>query len=1072
MRQMFMNSSILNSLQEHDVCRYIALTAAQRKPAFVKLLQSLVCMGSQPQVVNQQRVAQFLLQDRKKALPQVKVLSEDSDQRILIKKHMGSEEDGREDEWLDLFAYRGKAMECTRNAAMGDGGAMALVFYEECLRLFHDLCAGRNRQAVINLAENDLGLTYREILGALKSNLIPNEIRCRLGHMMIVMYLDRDPQQSRSPIENEYVWSQVNEQPLTARPQIDPFSSMPVLSVTPGFPDLKKQVLECLKQVISSEVPEQGVESALDLLSMYCKTASKLCEYGFFSPLSQKDAAIMELQQLLDLVFKNLKDGKLIEEGLKAVPKIKKLARALQLQLAGLLAFGMAKRIELRKQDLLIAYDSAFKESSTRETPFWNETTLQRIAQSMQHDPLFNTFKKGSFFSSKEDGLTAVLVSLVGADDCLELQVLALQLLMQDACQQEELGKIIQNLEILVSDDAVKCFNTLCVCDGHIRTEAQSLTKNEAKGMDLVLRSLQTLVKMLDPEQHGDHGEQLVVDLKKLMRLRSVHNHVIALLRMPFERVHNPKIGCDELKDPKLLVIINACFEFIREFCRYDPVNQEQVFPHIWTFIEHLNVKDLNAPEALSATVENNELLLNKLPDKVLRRFVTEIARQGKIARFLRFLKLVTSVHDEPFKRTQDTVLRLLQEEKELIFELDGNKGANQGAEDEIANVLTQEGNETRFEMMLRKEYEARDSFLEYHVECFELLTQCAAGKAVANKIKCQSFMSFEQVLEAILDLELLDRLAGDTRKHDADALRYIRTAIVRFLHEVYINMNDPRTLRELSMEGNRMYGFGPTPHPKDRWRNQQGLLDHFAHELELLVKRSRTLKDPRAHRKENRRSCGVQKTLPGDPLEFHYVYVMKAIVPCLNDYYGGRHYSFTFRGGNKNSEECVLAAHRVAAVVNHLLEAPDFLSRDDSRTCILLLENLGRCGVKVPHEVDFVLPGEASSSRLLTMNGTTSSGDLFKESWIKFYHEVHLLGKKTADKNAGTRGMASLLIAKPAVVSNLVHAVVCTADGDDSSLMSTDNFCLDCLKAVRGCSLLQSCLLPRVVSACCVRMP
>jgi hypothetical protein len=373
---------------------------------------------------------------------------------------------------------------------------------------------------------------------------------------------------------------------------------------------------------------------------------------------------------------------------------------------------------------------------------------------------------------------------------------------------------------------------------------------------------------------------------------------------------------------------------------------------------------------------------------------------------------------------------------------------------------------------MLRKEYEAPDSFLEYHVECFELLTQCAAGKAVANKIKCQSFMSFEEVLEAILDLELLDRPAGDTRKHDADALRYIRTAIVRFLHEVYINMNDPRTLHEVSMEGNRMYGFGPTPHPKDRWRNQQGLLDHFAHELELLVKRSRTLKDPRAHRKENRRSSGVQKTLPGDPLEFHYVYVMKAIVPCLNDYYGGRHYSFTFRGGNKNSEECVLAAHRVAGVVNDLLKAPHFLSRNDSRTCIQLLENLRRCGVKVRHEVDFVLPGEAPSSRLLTMNGTTSSGDLFKESWIKFYHEVHLLWKKTADKHAGTRGMASLLIAKPSVVSHLVHAVVCTADGDGSSLVSTDNFCLDCLGAVRGYSLLQFCLLPRVVSACCVWMP
>ena len=461
-------------------------------------------------------------------------------------------------------------------------------------------------------------------------------------------------------------------------------------------------------------------------------------------------------------------------------------------------------------------------------------------------------------------------------------------------------------------------------------------------------------------------------------------------------------------------------------------------------------------------TRHHTQLLLNKLPDKLLRRFFTEIARQGKIARFLRFLKLVTSVNGVPFKRTQDTVLRLLQEEKELILELDGNKGAGNGEEDEIADILAQEGEEPRFEMMLRKEYELPDSFLEYHVECFELLANCAAGSAIANKIKCQSFMAFEEVLEAILDLELLDRPPGDTRKHDADALRYIRTALVRFLHEVYITIHDPRTLNEVSMEGNRMYGFGPTPHPKDRWRNQQGLLDHFAHELEVLVKRSKTVKHSQTDRKKNdNKTTGVQKRLPGDPLEFLYVYVLKAIVPCLIDYYGGRHYSFTFRAGNKNSEHCVLAAHRVATAVTNLLEAPDFLSLYDSRICIRLLESLGTCGVKVRHEVDFPLPEEVSSSRLLAMvdgdtTGTASLGDLFKASWSKFYHEVHEFSVKNAGQKSGMRAIASLLVAKPAVVSHLVHAVVCTTDGDSRSFVTADNFCLECLKAVRGWTLLQ----------------
>jgi len=53
-------------------------------------------------------------------------------------------------------------------------------------------------------------------------------------------------------------------------------------------------------------------------------------------------------------------------------------------------------------------------------------------------------------------------------------------------------------------------------------------------------------------------------------------------------------------------------------------------------------------------------------------------------------------------------------------------------------------------------------------------------------------------------------------------------------------------------------------------------------------------------------------------------------------------------------------------------------------------------------------------------------------------------------------RAIASLLVAKPAVVSHLVHAVVCTTDGDSRSFVTADNFCLECLKAVRGWTLLQ----------------
>lgn len=377
----------------------------------------------------------------------------------------------------------------------------------------------------------------------------------------------------------------------------------------------------------------------------------------------------------------------------------------------------------------------------------------------------------------------------------------------------------------------------------------------------------------------------------------------------------------DEFHNAELVPIINACYDFVCQFCKNNPENQGQIFPHINLFMQDLNLRGVRAPEAMSATIENNATLLNKLPDKLLRRFFTGIARYGKIAKFLRFLKVVSTIHGKPFRRNQDLVLKLVQDEKELILELDGNKGAG-GTDEEIADILQEEGDETRFSMMMREEYKHSDSFLEYHTECFELLAKCAQGKAVANKIKCQSFMSFDLVLEAILDLELLDRPAGDTRKHSPDALRYIRTALVRFFREVFVNMSDFRTLNEVAAEGNRMYGFGPTPHPKDRWRSQLSLMHHFIQEIELLVKRGKAGKGTvNVSVAKKGKASGVQKVLPETPLEFHYIYVLEGILPCLVDYYGGRHYAFTLRAGNRNSEDCVLVASRLAAAVYMLLQ-------------------------------------------------------------------------------------------------------------------------------------------------------
>ena len=267
MRQMLMNPSILTSLSPADIHRYVRLTAGHKTPAFVGLLRSLVRIDSQPLPGNQQRITHLLLDTHRGALPCVRIehtfdSAEDTQEqgvvpgegaregdglanathRIFIKRHAGSENrfEG-DDEWLDMHVYRGRVLEITQKDSLGDGRSMALSYYAECLLLFDDLCSGRNRQGVAKLAANPaLCLSYKQILSCMRSDLIPNEIRCRLARLMISMYLDREPQQARLPIEYEYVWSKVVEKPLTARPLLDPFADMPALDVTPNFVDLKE----------------------------------------------------------------------------------------------------------------------------------------------------------------------------------------------------------------------------------------------------------------------------------------------------------------------------------------------------------------------------------------------------------------------------------------------------------------------------------------------------------------------------------------------------------------------------------------------------------------------------------------------------------------------------------------------------------------------------------------------------------------------------------------------------------------------------------------------------------------
>jgi hypothetical protein len=73
------------------------------------------------------------------------------------------------------------------------------------------------------------------------------------------------------------------------------------------------------------------------------------------------------------------------------------------------------------------------------------------------------------------------------------------------------------------------------------------------------------------------------------------------------------------------------------------------------------------------------------------------------------------------------------------------------------------------------------------------VLAACAEGKNHPAKAKCQSLVKLSYLIEAILDLEVLDRPEGCLFRHDPDTLRYVRTGLVKLLRHVHVSMTDAK---------------------------------------------------------------------------------------------------------------------------------------------------------------------------------------------------------------------------------------------------------------------------------------
>ncbi len=1040
LREIFKNRKIMNSLKEEDVKRYAILMSQHRKPAFVELIRSLLTCDDKPVSINQRRISRYLLSDFRASLPEVNVVKGGSaaETKIFVKvKKEGSDtlptptrsasRMMASSAWCDLAHFiESFSQVAAKDASQMDDKELTVAYYGETLWLFRDLCFGRCPEAITMLGGiSQLGLEYESVLSAMQSSLIPLEIRARMCEIMIHLHLDRDPQQVKTVVKLVHAWHKQDPRFGNAERNLTSVKSN-------AFADLKEATLLHLERCLTTSAEPEALEAHIVLLKFYCEIAVKLCYFGFFTPASDTESCTVDMQRLVHATLDNLSGGSLLQQGMaESSPST---ADVLFL-LCRILEFVLDTRLDLRTSRVIMAYKGCYEKKGNTDDIFWDKQVIDNL-----HDQVRCSIISNRLGGSFDGEFVDCLLALTKVQGNVKLQAMAFKLLMRQATPMDELVSIAGQVELLENQDAVLCYETLCKSTNAIRARLDDVVSKERSDvLKEISDHLHTLIELTNPTRYGEH---LVQESQKFMRLNQCHTFIYEILRIPLEVTHTPQ-KLDKAVNPTMHSLFADCYEFLQGFCYKNPENQAELFGQMGLFFEHLSIEGLNVAECIIATIRDNAELGAKVTEKILRRFMTAIVKFGKYARWLRFMLVSLTVEGVPMKRSQDLVLRLLEEEADILMETDGNQG---GGEGDAANVLMREGNATRFELMMQREHTKADSFLEYHVMCLEVLAKCAEGdKNQANKEKCQALLSFDQVLESILDLHLIDRPEGNTRKLPPDSLHYIRSAFVRFLRQVYVTRTDVKTQKRFAEEGNRWYACPSLL--VDKWRNQAGLMDHFIDEIDTL--RKAHLSSKNLHLQHRDLSSAIHSTLQGEgievlPIEYHWSYVFGSIIPCLYDYYTHQ-YGFTLNTNSRYSEYCKQYAGQLSHAITSLLDIVevDPTEADICKRLLMQLEALG-----IPSKSDKIMLALEQSCRKPVQTVQIK----LKSYWTKFVQQlVEKLGFASMDSGigVGTREMSRLLSERgEEYLPHLMHVLAVAMHNSD---IVDDKFVQDMLQALRG---------------------
>uniref|UniRef100_A0A4W3JR24 Inositol 1,4,5-trisphosphate receptor n=1 Tax=Callorhinchus milii TaxID=7868 RepID=A0A4W3JR24_CALMI len=774
-----------------EIETFVKLLRRNREPRFLDYLSDLCVSNNIAIPITQELICKFIL------------LTNNGDFNI---ENSLTQEDIDEDEvwlyWIDgQKEPHGKSIRHLAQEAKEENkdAKDILTYYRYQLNLFARMCLDRQYLAIDQIS-TQLGVDL--ILRCMSDENLPFDLRASFCRLMLHMHVDRDPQESVTPVKYARLWTEIptkitiHEYDLLTDTSRDDKKNKFALTV--------EFVEDYLKDVVTQLFPF-GDKEKNKLTFEVVNLARNLIYFGFYSfsellRLTRTLLAILDcvqnpmspyVERLRNNVMRTihgvgemmtqmvLSRGSLIQESLpenqerQAGSASGKSLHALEnedvtvmdtkLKIIEILQFILSVRLDYRISYMLSIYKKEFGDNTSGDST----SNLEAIGE--QAETMFAGSQERNAVELDDEGgrtFLRVLIHLI-MHDYPPLVSGALQLLFKHFSQRAELLQAFKQVQLLVSAQDVDNYKQIKVDLDLLRLTVEKselwVEKKGSYGSSDTQAEGAEEVKGEKPQIDSNSSNnykivnEILIRLSKLciqnkksrnqqqrlLKNMGAHTAVLDLLQIPYEKT-----------DIKMNEIMELAHGFVQNFCAGNPQNQILLHKNLNLFL----TPGLLEAETLRHIFMNNYHLCNEISLRVLQHIVHCIETHGRHVQYLKFLQTIVKADGKYVKKCQDMVMTEL---------------AN-GGED----VLVFYNDRASFPVLLQMMSSERDrsdgsSALAYHMTLVELLAACTEGKNVYTEIKCNSLLPLDDIVRVVT--------------HE-DCIPEVKTAYVNFVNHCYVD--------------------------------------------------------------------------------------------------------------------------------------------------------------------------------------------------------------------------------------------------------------------------------------------